>query len=982
MSDERTRAYAFGNFRLYPEEALLLRSGQPVPLPPKTLKLLCVLVERRGHLVDKDSLMREVWPNTFVVDSNLRFNMSVLRKALSDNGHSQEFIVTSPKLGYRFTSEVREIVDGNGHLGELTLAHTNGIAGEEEGHGESESEQPLERSLAPEANQNFVEAVAEASPALETPDRVQPVSRTWNWTLAAGAAMILILLGVVLTYRAQRATHSAVDRPAAAPLPSAASVKPRHSVLVLGFRNLSGRTDDDWLSLALAEMMTTELASGGQLRIVSGEEVQRIKSDFKLQDEQRLAKPMLNQIRNRAGADMIVSGAYVQIGREPKSQVRLDLQLQDVDAGETVFSTAVTGTSQQLFALVSRSGAQLRSKLGVPMLSDMEGAQDQAAMPSTPEVARLYSQGLSRLRLFDAPAAEKLLAKSVAIDPHFALGHSALASAWSALGYDEKAKSESRLALDLSLNLSQQEHLLIAGQYTELTRNWEQAVATYQSLFELFPDNADYGLRLAGVQTSAGKGKDALVTLEKLRSLPPANQDPRIDLAQAEAADSLGDFKQELSLSERAIQNGTTLGERLLVARAWTKKSWAMRRLGQTKEAISDLLEAKRIFSETGDLQGVGSATRLIGGSQSEQGNYADAEESYEEAIAIFRRIGDRRALAMSVNGLATAHYESGDLRGAKPLYEQYLQIEQEVGSKINTAGALGNIANVEDARGNLAEARHLNEESLKIFSEVGDQRAQGTALGNVAILLYEQGELEGANAKFNEALAIKRKIGYQRGIAYDLSGVSDVFRAEGNLDAARQSQEEALKIRNQIGEQHNSAVSRLRLAVLDLDDQKPADAEKIATETAQEFSREKLTTDEAAAEEVAAQSFLAQGKISDARAAINHARTLAKGASNLPLSFDISATSARIGVLKREKPPKLADAVSARRELESALAVAHRCGYLEYEYKLGLALGEIEVQSGNTRQGRARLEALAKDASDKKFLLIAHQAAAVLLTK
>jgi DNA-binding winged helix-turn-helix (wHTH) protein/Tfp pilus assembly protein PilF len=109
MSVDRTRGYAFGSFRLYPEEALLLRSGQSIPLPPKTFKMLCVLVQNQGHVVDKESLMHEVWPDTFVVESNLRFNISMLRRALSDNGSSQDFIVTLPKRGYKFVGALEEI---------------------------------------------------------------------------------------------------------------------------------------------------------------------------------------------------------------------------------------------------------------------------------------------------------------------------------------------------------------------------------------------------------------------------------------------------------------------------------------------------------------------------------------------------------------------------------------------------------------------------------------------------------------------------------------------------------------------------------------------------------------------------------------------------------------------------------------------------------------------------------------------------------
>jgi tetratricopeptide (TPR) repeat protein len=600
-------------------------------------------------------------------------------------------------------------------------------------------------------------------------------------------------------------------------------------------------------------------------------------------------------------------------------------------------------------------------------------------LPSTPEAARLYSDGITKLRIFDAPAAQVLLARAVAVDPNFALGHSALASAWSELGYDEKAKAEARRAFDLSLNLSRQVHLAIAGQYSELTRDWDQAVSAYQQLAALFPDSVDYGVRLANAQTSAGRGEEALSTLEKLRKLPaPASGEPQIDLAQANAADSLGNFKLESAAAERAIERGVALSERLLVARSWTKKSWALWRLGDGQQSTQGLHEAKRIFSEAGDTQGVGSTVRLAGLIQSEQGNFAEAARSYQDAIAIFRRISDRRSLAMSYNGFATVQYERGDLRGARLLYEKYYEIEKEVGSKINAAAALGNIANVANAQGNLAEALRLNEESLKIFAAVGDQRAAGTALGNLAILLYEQGDLEGAKTRFGEALDIKRKIGYQRGIAYDLSGLGEISRAEGDLATAHQEHQEALNIRNKLGEKHNAAASRLYLAIIALESQEPAEAEKIAAESADEFREEKSTTDEASAEEVRARILLAESKLPEAHAAISRATVLARGASNLPLSFDIAATSACISMAGKH-PSNPSTANSAKKNLESSLAIARKCGYLEYEYKLSVALGQIELQSGDARQGRARLETIASEANSKGFKLAAREATSTL---
>jgi DNA-binding winged helix-turn-helix (wHTH) protein/tetratricopeptide (TPR) repeat protein/TolB-like protein len=958
--------YEFGPFRLDCARHLLLKDSKSLQLPPKAFEILVLLVERRGVLMTKAELLHAVWPDTFVEENNLTQYVSMLRKALGDEAEDQKYIQTVPKLGYRFVSDVREVVEGETAV--LVAKHTRTRVVMREEQEEEGEELSVDSKM-----QGSVDLSVGASEraALSSAER----RSVKTWIVAFLALVVAAATAVVFLPRTRTSKNS--DHAAGAPPPASAvpPIKPRYSIAVLGFKNLSGRTDEDWLSPALAEMLTTELLTGGQLRIVSGEDVHRMRSDLNLENDESLARPTLEQIRKRVGADLVVSGSYVEVGREPDKQIRLDLRLQDTAAGETVFSTAVHGSTQELFALVSRSGGELRRKLGAPMLSSIEGAQDQAALPSTPEAARLYAEGLSKLRLFDAPAAEKLLTATVATDPNFALGHSALASAWSALGYDEKAKSEGRRALDLSLNLSRQEHLLVAGQYSELTRDWESAVATYQELSNLFPDNIDYGLRLANAFTFAGKGSSALATLEKLRKLPPpAGSEPQIDLARADAAESLGDFKQELEASERAIRNGQLLGERLLVARAWTKKSWALRRLGQPQASADGLLEAKKVFAEAGDVQGVGSTLQQIGGMQSEQGDFAAAARNYQEAIAIFRRIGDRRALAMTINGLAVSDYDHGDLRSAGALYHQYYDIEREVGSKVNTAGALGNMANVEDGLGNLAEARRLNEESVPIFAEVGDRRAMGTALANIAISMYEMGDLEGAQKKLQEALDIKRQIGYQRGIAYDLAALGEIYRAEDNLVAAKQKHEESLAIRHQIGEKHNAAESRLYLATLALEEQRLADAEKIATETAREFEAEKSTADEAAAEVVVARALLAQGKFTEARAALSHATKLAHGASNLPLSFDIAATSARLAV-EGTHPPSLSSVAKAERNVESSLAVARKCGYLEYQYKLRLTLGEIEMKTGDVSKGQARLKAVVADANSKGFKLVARQA-------
>ena len=105
------RFYEFGPFRLDPAAPLLLRSGELVQLPPKTLETLIALVERRGTLVSKDDLLSAVWPGTFVEESNLTHHISLLRKALGNVENGQPYIETIPKRGYRFAGPVAEVVE-------------------------------------------------------------------------------------------------------------------------------------------------------------------------------------------------------------------------------------------------------------------------------------------------------------------------------------------------------------------------------------------------------------------------------------------------------------------------------------------------------------------------------------------------------------------------------------------------------------------------------------------------------------------------------------------------------------------------------------------------------------------------------------------------------------------------------------------------------------------------------------------------------
>ena len=108
MSPEAGHFYEFGDFRLDPSAKVLFCDNKPVALTPKVFETLQVFVEHAGRLLEKDELMQKIWQDRFVGESNLKFNIKMLRRALKDDAHEPRFIETIPRRGYRFIAEVKE----------------------------------------------------------------------------------------------------------------------------------------------------------------------------------------------------------------------------------------------------------------------------------------------------------------------------------------------------------------------------------------------------------------------------------------------------------------------------------------------------------------------------------------------------------------------------------------------------------------------------------------------------------------------------------------------------------------------------------------------------------------------------------------------------------------------------------------------------------------------------------------------------------
>jgi serine/threonine protein kinase/tetratricopeptide (TPR) repeat protein len=621
-------------------------------------------------------------------------------------------------------------------------------------------------------------------------------------SLAAALAVLGIVAGI-----AAWEVHRVSRQNAAVSQAKNAQVQARRSVAILGFKNLSGRSDTAWLSTALSEILTTDLAAGEELRTIPNEVVARTKIDLSLPDAESIAPETLEKLSKNLGNDFVILGAYRDSGQEGGGQIRLDLRIQDAAKGNTIATVAETGEETQLLDLVSRTGARLRERLALSKISPLESQEIEASIASNPEAIRLYSQGLAKLRTFDTLSARNLLTRATAADPSYPLSHSALATAWLTLGYDSKAQEEAKRALDASDKLSRENHLRVEALYYETSKNWPKAIETYSTLCDLFPDSLEYGLALARAQTSGGKGKIALSTLAALLPVSAyAKDDPRIDLAIAEAAASFGDDKLSRDAAERAATKADRRGAKLLVARARDRECRALANLGDSDKAKATCDEAQRIFNDEGDRGGLARSLYNAEEIPLDQGDLISAEKLYRQSLAIVQEIGYKRATSAELVDLGLIYVKRGDFATGHRMYAQSLKSSQEIGDKNGIAAVTGNMGNLLRSEGRLSEALAHYDTTLKLSNELGHRGSAALSLQAIGDVLEEKGDLAGAYKMFQQAMAIDQEIGARSNYASSLVTTGEILRQQAESDKALKAYQEGLSLQQQLGEKGSVA--------------------------------------------------------------------------------------------------------------------------------------------------------------------------------
>ena len=879
--------YRFGPFELDTGEESLARSGTRVKVQDLPYRLLVLLLERPGEIVTREEVRQRLWPeNTFVeFDNSLGVAIRKVRDALNDDADTPRYVETLPRRGYRFVAPITV-------LGPVRSP-----------------------DLPPPAV--LVRKESSVLPPIGMIEAAPSHNRREYWLTAA--LVLLLVGGAIYAFRA-RPRHPADKAEAAG---TGTPLRIRRSVAVLGFRNLPGHPEDNWLSPAFAEMLNTELAANGTLRMVPGEDVARVKRELPLPDEDSLAKATLERLRINPGADVVVLGSYTPLSGSGDKRIRLDVRVQDTVRGETISEQSFTGSEGDLFELATQAGQALRQSLGIGSASTPASLQARAALPSNQEAVRFYTEGQGRLWAFDYIHARALLAKAVVADPTYPLAHAALADAWSHLGYAPKARAEIEQARSLSGHLGPEDRLLIDGQYYATIQDRTRAVDAYRQLFTQFPDNLDYGLRLADEQRWVNPD-DALHTLEALRHLPlPSSGDPRIDYLEARSWVN-NDVAKAQAAAWRAVEKGTAQGLQLFVARAY--------------------------------------------GILCQIGNGESTAQACDNARKSYTAVGDRDNAARATSDFAILYYEQGDLDRAETMYREAIRVFRQIGDLEGVTTASANLGDISLARGNLTDAERALSDAIPGYKEMGDKDAVALTLADLAEIARLRGDLKAALTGYKEAGAIAQEIVDKRALAYALAGAGDVLADQGDLQAARNSQQESLALRKEIGDKQSVAETELALARLSLAEGHAADAETVIRKCKEQFHQEGQADDELAANVTLIEGLLGQGKSVEAAKEEQASRALTAKSTNQLNRLQFDLVSARLELA-------VGDIAAARPQLQRTLERARAHHLLGVELETQFAFAELKEKLGQRVKAQADLFALEKLARGKGFGLIADRA-------
>jgi TolB-like protein/DNA-binding winged helix-turn-helix (wHTH) protein len=463
--------YEFGQYRLDPAERKLLRGNEIVTLTPKAFDTLVLLVRYSGHLLEKDELIRMLWPDTFVEDGSLSNNIFLLRKAL---GEDPAFIETVPRRGYRFIGAVRRFPDGGpGPREELRL-------------GSPPPDAPLD--LQPRAL-----AVA------TLPTKARPLSQN---RAAAGITVLVVLALVAAALWLYR---------------SAAGRGPIDSVAVLPFENAGGDPNTEYLSDGIAESLINSLSQLPHLKVMSRDSAFHYRGEV----------PDVQTVGHKLGVRAVFKGRVAQHG----DMLAISAELIDARDNSHIWGQQYIRKPSDIFALQEEIAKEMTAALRVRLTGEEEKRLGKTYTAS-PEAYENYLKGRYWFNKQTEEGFHKgieYFERSITKDPTYALGYAGLADCYISLanfgavsakeGYS-KAREWAQKALKLDDTLVEA-HVSLASVKTDYEWDWLEGEKEARRAIELNPSDARARVAHAEVLWTTGKLDESIQETKRALELDP-----------------------------------------------------------------------------------------------------------------------------------------------------------------------------------------------------------------------------------------------------------------------------------------------------------------------------------------------------------------------------------------------------------------------------------------------------------------------------
>lgn len=835
MSALGNPVYRFGGFELEPAERRLSQAGESVSLTPKVFDTLVLLVERAGHVVSKDELMKVLWPRGYVDESNLTKHVWLIRRALGDGEHDSRFIETVPKVGYRFVAPVTA-------ADSLTLRDS--------------------------AHRGLPSPEAPAAPTAVPAPIAAPPPVKWRLpqtrAVLAGVAFVTCLIVAVLAWR-----H--VPRPA----PASVAGTPGHTVALVGFTNLSGNLKDAWLGSALTEMLGAEVSAADNLRVLPDELVRDAAGDAGAAAAGGYGPRTLARLRERLDTDFVLSGSYLVTGAAEDAPLRVDLALQDARNGALLASVSRQSRLSGLMGLVSQSGGVLRDKLGARHPDPAALSLLANEQPPSVEVARRMGFAVDALRNYDAARARDELLEAIAAAPGYAPAYTLLSQSWTALGYHDKARAAAEQAASYAGSLPPEQRLQTEAVVGAARSEWDKSAAAWGALVQLKPHSPDYRLQLIDAQIAAGMIAKAQDTQRDLQRLGGAAGDPRVELAAARVAAAANDARQSAAHAANALHQAQQHDVPGLIADAQLALASSRSHLNQNDAARVSLDAAISGYRSIHNPRGEARARASLAMALSNLNREQEAREEYQRAMTLYQSIGDIGGVARVYRDLCAMLWNAGDRDGAQAAARHSLALAREINDlplQGWTLQALANIA-ADDA---------ASDEVLADFREVislGERSASSGGLAwplaTYADILRLRGQLDEARTFCARATADAAGLSDPQFAIYSGFMCALIETDRGNAAAARAGFEDVIRRVGSGGDMTYTNNAKMMLAQLDMDEGRWSAAGERLRQAVRGFAAAEERTGEAEAQAMLALCAQALGNSAERDQAAGQARKL-----------------------------------------------------------------------------------------------------------